>query len=67
MGETLRFFPHSSAFLLSVVSCQLFVVSCQLFVVRCSLLMTNLLLFAKVADLSQQLYLKFNYPETGVV
>ena len=29
--------------------------------------MTRLLLFAKVAYLFQQLYLKFNHPVTGVV
>ncbi|WP_201275477.1 hypothetical protein [Dolichospermum planctonicum] len=28
---------------------------------------TNLLLFAKVAEVSQQLYLKFNHPVIGVV
>ncbi|MTJ53715.1 hypothetical protein FJR38_14185 [Anabaena sp. UHCC 0253] len=39
--ETFRFFPRSSAFLLSVVSCQLLVVSCQLSVVNNQLPITN--------------------------
>ncbi len=54
MGEALRFFPHSSVFLLSVVRCQLSIINCQLSI-------------AKEAYLFQQLYLKFNHPETGVV
>ncbi|MFM6341603.1 MAG: hypothetical protein ACKPFJ_11090 [Dolichospermum sp.] len=43
------------------------VVSYQLPITHYQLPITNLLLSAKVAELSQQLYLKFNHPVIGVV
>ena len=75
MGETSRFFPHSSAFF---VSCQL--VGAKHLEKHVSQLPIIYLPNASPVQLSvvndqspmtnhqfQQLYLKFNHPETGVV
>ncbi|MBD2442170.1 hypothetical protein H6G25_02900 [Dolichospermum sp. FACHB-1091] len=52
---------------MSVVKGELPITHYPLPITHYPLPITNLLLSAKVAELSQQLYLKFNHPVIGVV